>query len=334
MEPLDYADARRHALVRAAVELGVPGDEAPALVERVLAQQVRRIRRAEDPDPLVHRALEAAVRRRGGPSPGDADHGADGCGRSRGGWRAYAALLFAIAAAAVAAAALRPDRPPADHLRADQVPSLFGYDVGSARRLLAARGLDVSVTPVRSCEILGRAVGADPPTGATVHPGDPVTVFAAIPANVACLSDYQERSSAWRFLDFASDHAPAPPFARRVRVFRDGADPVVLHRHEATDPTAWETTGVLSALRDAAGVVVLTQDQPVTYATPRLDVVPVTDRRACGGRIASAVPRLPGISFVLRAPVRGACLVRVDLLRATHDPTGPIAAVALHTGGG
>jgi hypothetical protein len=352
MEPRDYADVRRYALVRAAVELGVPAEDAPGLVERVLQEQARRIRKAEDPDPLVHEALAEAVRRRGGRSrstadrthqadqtdPADQPHQTDRPGvtgwRARAGWPAIVALAIALVAVGVAATALRPARPPAHHLRDDQVPSLFGYDVGSARRLLTGLGLDVSVRPIRSCEILGRAVGADPPTGATFRRGDHITLFAAIPANVECLTDYSERSSAWRFVDFATGHAPAPPFARRVRVYVGTGSPFVLPRAEAVDPASWAQTGVLSALRDASADVELTRDQPVTYAVPTLEIVPFTDRRACGGPLRPDVPSRPGLSFVIRAPAGGGCLVHVDLLQTSEDPAAPIAAVVLHTGAG
>jgi hypothetical protein len=355
MEPREYADVRRYALVRAAVELGVPAEDAPGLVERVLEEQSRRIRRAEDPDPLVHEALAEAVRRRGGRRRSTADRddradqpdrtaatdraggtgGAGGTGwRGRAGWPAIVALAIALVAVGVAATALRPARPPAHHLRDDQVPSLFGYDVGSARRLLTGLGLDVTVRPIRSCEILGRAVGADPPTGATFRRGDHITLFAAIPANVECLTDYSERSSAWRFVDFATGHAPAPPFARRVRVYVGPGSPFVLRRAEAVDPASWAQTGVLSALRDASADVELTRNQPVTYAVPTLEIVPFTDRRSCGGPLRPEVPSLPGLSFVIRAPAGGGCLVHVDLLRTSEDPAAPIAAVVLHTGAG
>jgi len=347
MEPRDYADVRRHALVRAAVRLGVAADEAPALVDRVIEDQRRRIRRAEDPDPLVHAALEEAVRRRATP-PGQSDPpGATGAGaglagigttpgrsrsRLRSRWPVIAALAVALAAVVVAATALRAERPPAHHLRSDQVPSLFGYDAGSARRLLTDRGLEVTVEPIRSCEILGRAVGTDPPTGSTYHRGDPVTVFAAIPANVECLTDYADRSTAWRFLDFATGRAPAPTFTRRVRVYRDDAAVAVLHRGHAADRRSWDRTGVLQVLRDALGRVALTEGQPIRYAVPTLHVVPLDDRdEPCTGPLAPRVARLPGMSFVLQAPGTSACLLRVDLLRNDHDPGSPITAVVLRT---
>src|SRR6478609_8890956 len=146
MDPREYRDARWHSLLREAAELGVPEDEAPALVERVLDGQRRRIRRAEDPDPVVRAALAEAVL---GP-PARPSH------RRR--WPAAAALMAAVAVAGTVIALTRPQPPPADHLRSDQMPSLFGYDGAAATVLLERRGLDVRQQPFRSCEVLDRVV--------------------------------------------------------------------------------------------------------------------------------------------------------------------------------
>ena len=59
MDPREYRDARWHTLLRTAEDLGVDPEQAPTVVEQVLAQQQARIRRAEDPDRLVRRALAA-----------------------------------------------------------------------------------------------------------------------------------------------------------------------------------------------------------------------------------------------------------------------------------
>src|SRR6478609_1352813 len=114
MDPREYRDARWHALLRAAEDLGVADEQAPELVEQVLASQQRRIRRAEDPDPLVRRALSDAVLG----SPERPAH--------RGRWPAVAVLATALAAVGAVIALTRPEPPSADHLAADQVPSLFG----------------------------------------------------------------------------------------------------------------------------------------------------------------------------------------------------------------
>lgn len=196
MDPAEYLDARWYALVRAAVDLGAPEQDAPALVREVLADNARRIRRAEDPDPLVHDALRDAVL---GPPPRTT--------RNRR-WPAVA-VVAALVAVGTVVALTRPDGPPADRLTDDQVPSLFGYDAGSARALLQDRGLDVTLRPRRACEVLDRVLGSIPPAGAPYERGDEIVVYTSLPADVDCLSDYTDRETAWRLLDFANGRGPA-----------------------------------------------------------------------------------------------------------------------------
>src|SRR4051812_40759786 len=169
MDPQDYRDARWHSLLRAAEDLGVEPEAAPGLVEQVLARQQRRIRRAEDPDPLVHAALADAVL--GPPATAPREH------RRR--WLAVAGLTAALVAVGAAFALTRPQPPPTDHLRADQIPSLFGYDGEAARALLEKRGLEVSLRPFRSCEVRDRVVASAPPAGASYQRGDRVVVYTA-----------------------------------------------------------------------------------------------------------------------------------------------------------
>ena len=114
MDPREYRDARWHALLRAAADLGrAPRSEAPALVEQVLAEQ-RADPPGRGPRPAGPRGARDAVlgpprdrrSRRRRPRGG-------GRRRRPGRGRPVVALT-------------RPEPPPADHLRADQVPSLFG----------------------------------------------------------------------------------------------------------------------------------------------------------------------------------------------------------------
>jgi hypothetical protein len=206
MDPREYVDARWYALVRTAVDLGVPEEDAPALVQRVLDRNERRIRRAEDPDPLVHEALRDAVL---GPPPAPP--------------RRRTPRLLALAAALVAVglgvALTRPERPPTDRLRDDQVPSLFGYDGATARALLEDRGLVVTLKQRRACEVLDRVLGSIPPAGAPYRSGDGIVVYTSLPADVECLSNYTDRETAWRMLDFANGRGAAPEFADRVFVY-------------------------------------------------------------------------------------------------------------------
>ena len=68
MEFDQYVAARRTTLVRATVLLGCPEAEAPQVVNSVVARAAREIKRAENPDPEVYRALMTAL---GSRAPGD-----------------------------------------------------------------------------------------------------------------------------------------------------------------------------------------------------------------------------------------------------------------------
>jgi hypothetical protein len=348
MEPGEYVDARWSALVRAAVLLGASEADAPDLVRRVLADNQRRIRRATDPDPLVHRALAAAIphseqtcfgaeqdletRREMlidfdeqptpvpvGPAPRPR--------RARWPLVAIAATLLVAAGVAVAVTTRDTHDRPGDSLRADQVPSLFGYDVAAAQSMLSQRGLDVTLKPFRACEVQDRVVGTDPPTGATYSPGDPITVYTSVPADITCLTNYQDIAAAWQFLDFANDRGAAPAFSDRVIVYySDGPGTIVRH---AEDPARWEGTRVLSAVRQASDRVALVDDDPLTYAVPSLQVTPApATTNGCGSAPDVAGPE-QALSMVIGAPAdRTSCPVRVDLYRNR----GLIEAVVLYPG--
>jgi hypothetical protein len=351
MEPREYVDARWSALVRAAVLLGAPEAEAPDLVRRVLADNQRRIRRAKDPDPLVHRALGATIphseRTRFGAEqdlearremlidfeeqPTPAPVGPPPRPRHRR-WplvAAAATLLVAAGVAAGVAAAMttrHTDDRPGDRLRADQVPSLFGYDVAAAQSMLSQRGFDVTLEPSRACEVQDRVVATDPPTGTTYAPGDPITVYASIPADITCLTDYQDIAAGWQFLDFANDRGSAPAFAHRVVVYySDGPGTIVRH---AEDPARWEGTRVLAAVRRATDRVALVDDDPLTYAVPTLSVHDAADATTDCGAPDVASPGT-ALSVIIDAPAdRTTCPLRIDLFRNR----GVIDAVVLYPG--
>ena len=57
----EYVAARYGRLIERAVLLGCAEGEARTYVDQVLLEQRKQIRRAEDPDPLVHEALERAI---------------------------------------------------------------------------------------------------------------------------------------------------------------------------------------------------------------------------------------------------------------------------------
>lgn len=272
MDPREYRDARWYALVRTAVELGVPEEDAPGLVQQVLDANARAIRRADDPDPLVHAALRGAI---------------IGTPTTRRRWPAVAVLAVALAATGIAVILARPDAPPEDRLREDQVPSLFGYDAEAARELLEDRGLDVTIRPYRTCEVLDRVIRSSPPAGTPYDRGDDIVVYTSLPADVDCLSAYTDRETAWRLLDFANGRGPAPEFSGKVFVYV-GLDEPAAVLSAPSDPRAWRGIGVLEALRDASTQVALVDDRPLTYSLPAIRVTREPDSfalyiRAPGG---------------------------------------------------
>ena len=315
MDPREYLDARWYALVRMAADLGVPEEDAPALVQQVLDRNARRIKRAEDPDPLVQEALRDAVL---GPPPAPR--------------RRRAPRLLALAAALVAVgvgvALTRPDPPSTDTLHDDQVPSLFGYDGATAQALLEDDGLVVTLEPRRACEVLDRVLGSIPPAGAPYQPGDDIVVYTALPADIDCLSDYTDRETAWRMLDFANGRGAAPDFADRVFVYVAGSPAtVVLSGAEAADPASWRATRVLTALRDASAEVALVDERPLTYSLPAIRVTAATDGLGrCGVPDPSVAGDADAFAVLIRPPGRSGCGVRLELYR----DAGRIEAVALY----
>lgn len=314
MDPQEYADARWHALLRTAVDLGIDEDDAPALVRRVLAAQHRRIRRAEDPDPIVRAALEEAVRGPGEPR--------------RPPWRAGGGAVAALAAVLAVVALTRPDEPPVDHLDADQVPSLFGFGRQPAEDLLHDLGFEVTVEPMRACEVADRAIGTDPDRGTPYERGDPITLYTSVPANITCLTTYQQRSTAWQLVDLANGRGEGPPFADYVRVYAGDGPAAVLSGEQAADGDAWADTRVLDALRDATSRVRLTDDLPLTYAVPALRIVRVTEGSGdC--EVPEPVVTGTGDAFaaLIFSPTRAGCPLRVEVYR---DDAHRVAAVALY----
>ena len=316
MDPREYLDARWHALVRTAVDLGVPEEDAPALVQRVLHRNQRRIRRAEDPDPLVHEALRDAVL---GPPPAP----------SRRRVPRMLVLAAALGAVGLGVALTRPDPPPTDRLGDDQVPSLFGYDGTTAQALLEDRGLVVTLKQRRACEVLDRVLGSIPPAGAPYRSGDDIVVYTSLPADVECLSNYTDRETAWRMLDFANGRSEAPEFADRVFVYAAASRPaVVLTGAEAADPANWRPTQVLTALRDASTEVALVDERPLTYSLPVIRVTAATDGLGrCGVPEPSVAGDADAFAVLIRPPGGGSgCGVRLEVYR----DAGRIDAVALY----
>ena len=208
MDPREYRDARWHSLLRAAEDLGVDPEQAPALVEQVLVRQQRRIRRADDPDPLVRQALADAVL--GPPRPTTRQTLAGGRRRRRSPSRWSGPVVAPDPTGAAAG------RPPAR--RPDAVALRVRRCDGAARcsRSAASRSSSDRSGPARCATGWSRA---SPPPARRSTAATSVVVYTALPADVSCLTDYGDRELAWQLLDWANGHAPAPTFAPRVWVY-------------------------------------------------------------------------------------------------------------------
>jgi hypothetical protein len=216
MDVDQYVAARYGRLIEHAVLLGCAEGEAGAYVDQVLLDQRKRIRRAEDPDPLVHEALERAIA--GTP---------DRAGRTG----PLVALGLVVVAVAVGMALTYRPTP-------GSMPSLFALDGDQAEQLLRSEGYDVLVRPARSCEPPGLVVGSDPPSGGPVRKGSTVTIRTSVLSGSHCEPQYPARSAAWQFVRFALG-GPAPEFAGTVRLLVSGSIPRVFIGAEVADRQRW-----------------------------------------------------------------------------------------------
>ena len=228
-----YVAARYGRLIEHAVLLGCAEGEAGAYVDQVLLEHRRQIRRAEDPDPLVHEALERAI-------SGTRDR------RSRSG-PVVAIGLVVLAVAVGAALTYRP--PP------ESMPSLFALEGLQAQRLLEDRGYDVLVRPARSCEPPGLVVGSDPPGGGSVRKGTTVTVRTSVLSGSQCEPTYPARSAAWSFIKFALGLAPAPQLTGTVRLLVSGSIPRTFVGNEVAFDDGWGEAFdlIVTAARQTSG---------------------------------------------------------------------------------
>ena len=246
-----YVAARYGRLIEHAVLLGCAEGEAGTYVDQVLLEQRKRIRRTDDPDPLVHEALERAIS--GTPE------------RSRRAGPLVAVGLVVVAVAVGAALTYRPPPQP--------VPSLFALDGSQAQRLLEDQGYDVQLRPARSCEPEGLVLESDPPPGTRIQEGTTVTVRTAVPSDVFCQSLFLTRADAWEFVRFALG-GDAPPFADTVRLLVPGSSPRTFTGQEASDGGRWDEAFdlIATAAHRAA---------PTSTGMPSL-TVDVRSRPTCG----------------------------------------------------
>lgn len=298
----EYRTARWTRLVERARELGCDDERAPAVVAEVLAAQRRGIARAEDPDPLVHAALE---RRLAPPAP------------PRRPWpaavrRSVLGVVAALVLAVVTGAAvlwLRPEPP-----RQVTVPSVFGLDASGAEQALSQAGLRAEVTPRPACEPAELALGTDPAAGRSVVAGTQVEVVVAVPLETtSCAARLVARREAWRFVGFARG-GPAPPFARTVTLVVDGAPPSSLSDAAAGDRERW--LGLLDLLV-AAGAA----------DRPRLEVsLAPAPPRTCGVSRPVGIERRPALRLVTGSIAgRTTCRLTLDLYRSSTGIDGVVA---------
>ena len=284
-----YVVARRGRLIEHAVLLGCPEDQAGTYVDQVLLEQRKRIRRAEDPDPLVHEALERAIN--GTPE------------RSR---RTGPLVAVALVLVAVAVGVVVTYRPTPDSL-----PSLFALSGVQAEQLLESKGYDVSLEQARSCEPPGLVIDSDPPSGGPVRKGATVTVRTSVLSGSHCEPAFPRRLAAWEFVQFALGRGPAPDFASSVDVVVDGGAPVRL---------TGDAAGMLLTLDDVTAAIAdaARQTRPAESGLPRLVVTFTSPPDSwCGVARPDVVADRSSIRFKIdsRPDGEGGCPLTVDLYR-------------------
>jgi hypothetical protein len=284
-----YVAARYGRLVEHAVLLGCAEGEAGTYVDQVLLEQRKRIRRAEDPDPLVHAALQRAI-----------------SGTSERSRRTAPLVAAALVVVAVAVGVLVTYRPTPDSL-----PSLFALTGDQAEQLLERQGYDVSLEQARSCEPPGLVVDSDPPSGGPVRKGATVTIRTSVLSGSQCEPAFPRRLAAWEFVQFALGRGPAPDFAGSVDVVVDDRAPVRL----TGDAAAMLLTldDVTTAIADAAQ-----QTRSAESGLPRLVVTFTSPPDSwCGVALPDIVDDRSSIRFKIdpRPEGESGCPLTVDLYR-------------------
>jgi hypothetical protein len=297
-----YVAARRGRLVERAMELGSPEELAAEHVDRVLAEQRKRIRRSADPDPIVQDALDTALS--GRPAPRD---------------KRRPVVVAAVGAGALVAAIAVTYEPPTS-----PVPSLFGYDAVAAESLLEDQGYDVVLETSQVCEPVGQVLGSWPRAGEPVREGARVTVYTAVPAGFFCAAHYLDRQDAWEFVKFALG-GPAPTFTDTVHVVVDGSEPAELTGGNAERQARWGGTlrMVVDAARATAETGTRMPELTVTSGTP--------PRVTCGVPRPAVAGRRPVLRLQIdprRYGDESGCPLTIDLYRVDRV----IDSVVFYTG--
>lgn len=303
MDHEEYVAARYGRLLEHAAELGCPPESAREQVDRVLEEERRHIARAIDPDPGVRAAL--ARRLAGEPDPGGAR------------WTVVS-IVVALVLIATAATLWRSREQPS-------VPSLFGYDVTTATRVLTDAGYLVATEGAPACEPRGLVLGSDPVPGTDTGRGATITLRTAVPADPGCLATYGFRSDAWRFIGFVRGGA-APPFAPRVTVLLDGDPLALISADAAAERQSW-TAPLALVERQATALA------PTRSAMPRLVVDSlVPGPRLCGVAVPTSYDGRLALRLEINPTPDGGeqlCPFTVDLYR---DAAGRIEAVSIYSG--
>jgi hypothetical protein len=159
-------------------------------------------------------------------------------------------ILGAAAAAALIAGGLglaglqRHGSTPVAPTPGDRVsvPSVFGYDVTGAGRLVTAAGLHPVTHRLRTCgEVSGRALRTRPAAGTRLSAGSSVTLVVAA-GGLPCpgpVPPFADREQPWRLVDLATGSGPTPSFADRVVLRVNHQKPVTVSGVAAVDPDAW-----------------------------------------------------------------------------------------------
>lgn len=306
MDVEDYRSARRSRLVELAIELGVPLDESGPMVDDVIDEQQRRIRRAEDPDDIVVPALHD--RARGAPSR----HGPTGT-----------TVLLVVLALIVAVPFVFGSRDAPT----PTVPSLLGLTTVEATRSLEREGITSRVLAVPQCNPAGQVLGSDPPAGASVSREDVLTLIATSTPAWDCPDDAAARERAWTFLRFLVSGSARPDFAPGVRLFVDGRSFLVVSGSESARMSGWGSVVRDPVLRYLSRPAANPLGQPVVSISHG-----ISPRTTCGHpRATPSGAVLPSTRLVLTAggpDAVGGCGLTIDLF---DNVLGKISGVAIYT---
>lgn len=303
----EYRAARRTRLIELATGMGLSIDGSALVVDQVIQEQQRRIRRAEDPDDIVVPALRDLV--------------LGGRRRGRSSTIVSAVAVAAVVLTATVAYVARDDERPRI------VPSLLGFTADEAARALERDDISVREVGVPQCNPAGQVLGSDPPAGSAVAVDDVVTVIATSLPQRTCPAGRAARDRAWTFLRFLAGGAARPDFAGGVRLYVDGETVVVVGAAESATEPGWRSVVRDPVRRYVSRPAQSPWGQPVV--TVSQGIPPPT---TCGHpRAMPAGAVVPSTRVVLTRAGDGSargCGLTIDLF---DNVLGKISGVALYT---